>query len=205
MMTIIDYGLGNIQAFINVYRRMQVPIRIARSIQDLEGASRLILPGVGTFDHAMTLLDASGMRSALDRMVLDERIPILGVCVGMQILADSSEEGTLGGLGWVPARVIDFSSNPAFPSLPKPHMGWNDVKPPQSSQLFAGLDNEARFYFLHSFFFEGRDNSSIVAQTSYGIDFVCAIERGNIFGVQFHPEKSHRWGSRLLKNFTEAH
>lgn len=203
MITIIDYGLGNIQAFVNVYRRLHIPVTVARSAEELQGATKLILPGVGAFDHAMALLDDSGMRPALDDLVLVRKVPVIGVCVGMQILADSSEEGDLPGLGWVPGRVRHFRNCEGLERLALPHMGWNDVLPACGSPLFKGLDRGARFYFLHSFYFECNNVDHSTAHASYGLDFSCVVAVDNIYGVQFHPEKSHHFGVGLLKNFAE--
>ena len=202
MITIVDYGLGNIQAFANVYKRLNIEVNVARAANDLAGARRLILPGVGAFDHAMELLQASGMRESLDDLVLERRVPVLGICVGMQILARGSDEGRLAGLGWIDAHVRAFASQPALVDYPLPHMGWNDVQPALSEPLFAGMENDARFYFLHSYFVEcAHPVEHTAARSSYGVDFSCAIRRDHIAGVQFHPEKSHHWGTNLLKNF----
>ena len=203
MIHIVDYGLGNIQAFLTVFKRLGVEAVRAQSAVDLEGASKLILPGVGAFDHAMALLDQSGMRPALQALVLNDKVPVLGICVGMQILATSSEEGALAGLGWVPGRVRSFRSKQRSAGLPLPHMGWNDVQPKSGSHIFSGLEAEARFYFLHSYFFECDDPAYVAATASYGVDFCCAVSAGNVHGVQFHPEKSHHFGAQLLKNFAE--
>jgi len=203
MITIINYGLGNIQAFVNVYRRLNIPVSVARTAGDLEGASRLILPGVGAFDHAMERLDASGMRPTLERMVREQKVPVLGICVGMQILASASDEGSLPGLGWVTGRVKGFAAAPGLARLPLPHMGWNDVQSLNGSPLFKGLEKDARFYFLHSFYFDCEAGAGGIASASYGQDFICAVAEGNVFGVQFHPEKSHHFGTTLLKNFAE--
>jgi glutamine amidotransferase len=203
MITIVDYGLGNIQAFSNMYKRMNIQARAARRAEELDGATHLILPGVGAFDHAMGLLQASGMRQALDEIVMRRKIPILGVCVGMQILAEQSEEGRFPGLCWIAGRVRAFSSVPTAAALPLPHMGWNDVSPMTGSRLFSGMETDARFYFLHSYFFECAEPTCVAATATYGADFACAVSAGNVHGVQFHPEKSHHWGAALLKNFAE--
>ncbi len=203
MIHIVDYGLGNLQAFVNMYKRLGFESVRARATVDLENATKIILPGVGAFDHAMELLAASGMRERLDDLVLAQLVPVLGICVGMQILANSSEEGTGQGLGWVPGRVCSFSGNPASASLPMPHMGWNDVVPASGCPLFRGLEDNARFYFLHSFYFDVANPAHSVARAEYGFAFDCAVNKGNVFGVQFHPEKSHHWGAALLKNFAE--
>jgi glutamine amidotransferase len=203
MIYIVDYGLGNVQAFVTMYKRLGVEVVRARSADDLRGAGKLILPGVGAFDQAMGLLNASGMRQALEQLVLREKVPVLGICVGMQILADSSDEGVATGLNWVKGRVRSFESNPTSSHLPLPHMGWNDVSPAAGSPLFKGIEDDARFYFLHSYYFECADASSSAAVADYGFQFDCAVQNGNVFGVQFHPEKSHHWGVAVLKNFAE--
>lgn len=203
MIRIIDYGLGNILAFLNVYRRLNIPAAVARNSDELRDATRLILPGVGSFDHAMELLHQSGMRETLDGLV-NRGVPILGVCVGMQILAQQSEEGVKPGLGWIQASVRKLPGTNGNSRLQLPHMGWNDVVPSVHSSLFTGLERDARFYFLHSFYFDCEESGSELAETDYGIRFPSAVRSRNIFGVQFHPEKSHQYGTRLLKNFSEV-
>lgn len=201
MITIIDYGLGNIQAFVNVYRRLDIPVRVAREPAAVETAERIILPGVGAFDHAMELLQGSGMRESLDTVAAAGRVPVLGICVGMQILAGSSEEGKLNGLGWIEGEVRKLDVAHAAAPIRLPHMGWNDVEPLAPGGLFAGLETAARFYFLHSYYFACRQASNELARTDYGAPFASAVRAGCIYGVQFHPEKSHHYGVRLLQNF----
>lgn len=203
MITIVNYGLGNISAFSNMYKRMNIAVKVASQASDLNDATHIILPGVGAFDHAMELLDGSGMRAPLDELVLQRQIPVLGICVGMQILARSSEEGSTTGLGWIKGQVRSFASNPTSAKLAMPHMGWNDVTPTSCMKLFKGIEENARFYFLHSYYFECNDAEDIAATANYGFEFPCTVKRNNIYGVQFHPEKSHRWGATLLKNFAE--
>lgn len=204
MITIVDYGLGNIGAFANLYKRAGVPARVARSADELASAERIILPGVGAFDHAMDLLDASGMRPTLETLVQKQGRPVIGICVGMQILAEGSDEGEREGLGWIPGRVRHFSHLNPNAAQPLPHMGWNDVTPAPGEALFAGLEDEARFYFLHSFYFECAHAGHAVAHTAYGGEYASAVRNGHVHGVQFHPEKSHHFGARLLQNFAEA-
>lgn len=204
MIVIIDYGLGNILAFVNTFKRMNIPVTVVGNAGELSKATKLILPGVGAFDHAMEMLHASGMRQPLNELVLERKVPILGICVGMQILADFSEEGDLPGLGWIPGRVRAFKSKPQSAGLPLPHMGWNDVHPVKNQRLFKGLETDARFYFLHSYFFECDKQDNVVAVADYGMNFTCAVLSKNVYGVQFHPEKSHQWGMQLLKNFAEV-
>jgi imidazole glycerol-phosphate synthase subunit HisH len=203
LITIVDYGLGNIRAFLNVYKRHNIEARTARSADELAGATKVILPGVGAFDHAMERLEQSGMRATLDDLVLERRAPVLGVCVGMQMLAHGSDEGKRPGLGWIDGHVRAFRSWEPARRLPVPHMGWNDVRPTSGGGLFRELDSEARFYFLHSFFFECAQPEDVRAVSPYGADFSSAVGHGNVHGVQFHPEKSHHFGTRLLRNFAE--
>jgi glutamine amidotransferase len=204
MITIINYGLGNILAFANVYKGLGIPVVVAQRAADLQDATKLILPGVGSFDHAMELLQRSGMRSTLENLVLSQAVPVLGVCVGMQILAATSEEGKLPGLGWIDGDVRRFDSAKSQQPIRLPHMGWNDVNPVGSSALFAGLSRDVRFYFLHSYYFQCARRENVLAQSEYDKKlFSSAVQSNNIFGVQFHPEKSHHYGARLLKNFAE--
>lgn len=203
MIVIIDCGMGNIQAFLNVYKSLHIPVNVAKTVADLVGATRLILPGVGAFDHAMDAFNRSGMRPEVERLVFIEKIPILGVCVGMQMLADISDEGTEVGLGWVSGRVTSFTNYLERSRFPTPHMGWNDVVVSIDNPLFKGVSSNARFYFLHSYFFECLNECESIATVNYGLKFSCAVVNENVYGVQFHPEKSHSFGSLLLKNFSE--
>lgn len=203
MIKIVDYGVGNIQAFITMFKRLGIPAERARTEAELSGATRLILPGVGAFDHAMRLLNESGMRPQLDCLVLGEKVPVLGVCVGMQMLGGGSDEGALPGLNWVPGRVKAFASTPQAAHLPMPHMGWNDLQVRSGAKLFSGFEPQPRFYFLHSYYFGCEDKAHVVATASYGLDFDCVVSNGHIHGVQCHPEKSHHFGAKLLKNFAE--
>jgi imidazole glycerol-phosphate synthase subunit HisH len=201
MIRIVDYGVGNIQAFLNVFKTLNVPAATARDGAELADATKIILPGVGSFDHAMECLDESGIRPSLEKRVQQDRVPVLGVCVGMQMLARSSDEGKRPGLGWIDGRVRAFTQWEPAADHPVPHMGWNDVRPVSDHPLFADLDADSRFYFLHSFFFENLRPEDSLAVSQYGGQFSCAVHRENVFGVQFHPEKSHHFGTRLLKNF----
>lgn len=203
MIAIVDYGLGNVKAFAQVYYKLNIPAEVVKQPDDLKSAEKIILPGVGAFDHAMQLLDKSGLRHTLDECALKRRIPVLGICVGMQMLAESSEEGMLPGLGWIDGRVLKMNPSKLTHKTCFPHMGWNDVKPTINHALFKGLEENARFYFLHSYYFQTQHNENVIAVTDYGGLFTCAVNAGNIFGVQFHPEKSHHYGLQLLKNFAE--
>ena len=202
MIALVDYGLGNIQAFANIYRRLGIEAYPARTTTDLRQAARIILPGVGAFDWAMTRLQESGLREALDEEVLGAKKPVLGICVGMQMMARSSEEGVLPGLAWIDATVVRFDTRLLEGKTHLPHMGWNDVKPLRSDTLFSGLA-ASEYYFLHSYFLRPTREEDILAITSYGVTFSSAARSGNVYGTQFHPEKSHQCGVQLLKNFAE--
>lgn len=202
MITIVNYGLGNIQAFVNIYKRLNIPVRVALTAEDLTGTERIILPGVGSFDWAMECLNRSGMRELLNDLVLKQKCPVLGICVGMQMMAQRSEEGELPGLGWIDAEVNRFDESSFHQQTHLPHMGWNDVSPVIGNSLFSGLE-DPRFYFLHSYYFLPTHPSNTLATTNYNGSFVSAAKADNIYGVQFHPEKSHQWGVQLLKNFAE--
>ena len=203
MITIIDYGVGNINAFVNVYKRVDVPVKIAKTAADLEGAEKLILPGVGHFDHAMNQLNNSGMREKLDDLVLNQKIPVIGICVGMQMMANNSDEGEVEGLKWIDATVKKFDETKIHQVTRLPHMGWNTVKPVKDISLFQGLEKEAIFYFLHTYYFHCNQAQDILAVSEYGGEFASAAHHDNIFGIQFHPEKSHHYGEILLHNFAK--
>ena len=203
MIAILHYGLGNIKAFANIYHAANVPYTIATTAAELKGASRIVLPGVGAFDTAMQLYRASDMAAAVEQMVLGDGVPVVGICVGMQMLARSSDEGTEAGLGWVDGTVrkIDFDGSNGPRLLP--HMGWNTIMPKDDEPLMQGLDLSLGFYFLHSYCFECDRDENVIARADYGGSFACAVRQKSIYGVQFHPEKSHGNGKRLLLNFAE--
>lgn len=202
MITIVDYGVGNIQAFANMFKIIGLAYKRATTVEELKGASKIILPGVGSFDHAMSSLEKSGMRETLDEFVLLKKIPVIGICVGMQMLAETSEEGKLSGLGWIKGHVKKFDSE-CVVNGQLPHMGWNSLDIIKSSPLLAHLPDTPRFYFLHSYYFECEKNENILAEADYGVRFSAIVNNGNIFGIQCHPEKSHSNGIQLLKNFGE--
>lgn len=201
MITIIDYGLGNIRAFANVYERLNIKTKLAHTADDLKDAKKIILPGVGSFDHAITLLNNSGMRDALDKLVMVDKVPVVGICLGMQIMAKSSDEGKQAGLGWIDGVVKLFDSTTISYKTHYPHMGWNSIQPLKKSKILTDIDNESRFYFLHSYYFVCNNLEEVLATTDYGITYASAVCKENIYGIQFHPEKSHSNGVKLLKNF----
>ncbi len=201
MITIIDYGSGNISAIGNIYERLNIDYKIAKSPSEIIGAHKLFLPGVGAFDETMILLENSGFRKALDIEVLINKVPIIGICVGMQVLGSSSEEGKLPGLGYIKGHVKRLDENLIINKPSLPHMGWNNISLKRQSPLFEDIDTEIGFYFLHSFYFECDNHSDVLATTDYGQSFASAINHENVYGIQFHPEKSHNNGVSLLKNF----
>jgi glutamine amidotransferase len=203
MITIINYGVGNIFAFQNVYKRLNIPTKIANSCEDLVNAKKLILPGVGSFDYAMSQLNASGMREKLDNLVLVEKVPVIGICVGMQMMGNRSDEGKLEGLKWINSQILKFDETKINQRTKLPHMGWNDVTPIKNNPLFIGLEKDAIFYFLHSYYFKCNNPLDIISITEYGMSFTSAVNHENIFGIQFHPEKSHHYGEILLNNFAK--
>jgi imidazole glycerol-phosphate synthase subunit HisH len=205
MIGIIDYKLGNVRAFANIYTELGIAYSIADTPAAIAAADRLILPGVGAFDTAMHYLDRSGLRPAIEAKVRDEGRPILGVCVGMQMLFDRSDEGSLPGLGWLRGSVVKFLQKQSNGSSapPIPHMGWNTVTPIVESSLFSSIVQPVEFYFLHSYYCVPENSRDVIATCSYPDAFACMVGNGRVFGAQCHPEKSHAAGTQLLRNFSE--
>lgn len=205
MIKILDYGMGNCGSIKNMLRYLGTDAEIVNKPDALEGAKGIILPGVGSFDHGVKHLEP--FKRALEEKVLHERIPFLGICLGMQLLLEGSEEGHLAGLGWIQGQVkrFDFSALNSNKQLVVPHMGWNEVRPVNSSLLIQPFEqgHRDRFYFVHSFHADNVSVENQMAVCHYGYDFTCAIHDKNIFGVQFHPEKSHKFGKLLFTNFIE--
>lgn len=205
MITIVDYGMGNLGSVRSMFARIGAESRIVSAPEGLEDAEKLVLPGVGAFDHAMTNLDERGLIPALNRCVLEREVPVLGICLGMQLMTDGSEEGALPGLGWIPGKAIRFHLPPEHAeNLRLPHMGWNTLLRTQASWLLGEEQPHERYYFVHSFHVECRESSDVLAQANYGVPFTAALGRGHIQATQFHPEKSHRFGMDLLKRFSEG-
>jgi len=201
MIGIINYGSGNVQAIANIYNRTNFQYKIIQDPEQLKNVDKLILPGVGDFDETIKVLDSSGLRNALNEEVLVKKKPVLGICVGMQILSNDSEEGTQKGLGWINGNVKKFDILKIKDKPFIPHMGWNNVVPQIKHDLFNKIDIELGFYFVHSYFFQPLSSDNILGTTFYGEEFTSAVFNDNIFGVQFHPEKSHSNGIQLLSNF----
>lgn len=201
MIGLIDYGVGNIKAFLNIYHRCNIPAKHVSAVDDFKGVEKIILPGVGAFDDAMTRLNESGLRNTLEKKVLEEKIPVIGICVGMQMLAQKSDEGIMQGLGWIKGEVKRFDPTTISYITKFPHMGWNDVKLLRNDPLFMGLETGARFYFLHSYYYKCDDSADVLATSEYGLEFASAIKHQHVYGIQCHPEKSHHFGVQLLQNF----
>ena len=200
MIGIIDYGLGNIKAISNIYNKLKIKNFIIKKPEDFEQAERLILPGVGAFDSAIRNLKERNIFEKINYSVLKKKKKFLGICVGMQTFAKLSEEGELDGLDWIPGNVKKFIYNDNFRL---PHMGWNSIKKVKENLLFKDIDNLEYFYFCHSYYFDTRDNNNIITETNYNNNFASSINFNNIYGIQFHPEKSHDNGIKILKNFSE--
>ena len=197
MITIVDYGLGNLGSVHNMLKKIGARSEITGDASKIAKATKILLPGVGAFDAAMAKLTNTGLRDILDQKALVERVPILGICLGMQLLTSGSDEGKLPGLGWIPSRTYRFPKT----ELKVPHMGWNLVRKTNTSPLTENFDEEFRFYFVQSYFVKADRQDFSVLQTTYGVTFDSGIQRDNILGVQFHPEKSHKFGATLFKNF----
>lgn len=196
---IVDYGMGNVGSVLNMFKRIGVDAEITADLKQISDAEKILLPGVGAFDHAMRRITDNGLKEVLDKKALIDKVPILGICLGMQLLTRGSEEGNLPGFGWIAADTIKF---PNMPGLKVPHMGWNLVKPVTNCLLTNGLPLESRYYFVHSYHVKVDSIENSILKTTHGIEFDSAIHSGNIYGTQFHPEKSHRYGMELLKNFS---
>ncbi len=203
--TIIDYGVGNLGSIQNILKKLGAQSEIATDVGAIERATKIILPGVGAFDAGMTQLNQSGLRPALDAAVLQKRVPVSGICLGMQLMTEGSEEGSLPGLGWIPAKTIRFLPEPNE-TMKIPHMGWSVVKSAKQSPVLDLLEDESRFYFVHSYHVDCINRADVLLTAQYGsVHFDAAFERENILGFQFHPEKSHRFGMALLKAFLEKY
>lgn len=202
MIGIVDAGLGNVRSIENMLRRIGAPAELVSEPERLNAADRVILPGVGAFDNGMSRLHDQGFTPVLNHLALERRIPVLGICLGMHLMTRGSAEGATAGLGWVDADTMAFDFDEATKQrLKVPHMGWNDISVVQPGALFANWAGDARFYFVHSYRVVCRNTTEIAAVCSHGTDFVAAFQRNNIMGVQFHPEKSHRYGMELLRRF----
>ncbi len=199
MITIIDYNTGNPGSVLNMLTYLGIKAEITSDLSRINDAEKIILSGVGSFDTGMMNLAGAGLQELLNRKILKEKTPVLGICLGMQLMGNRSEEGINAGLGWIDCHSVKFDSN----KVRTPHMMWNTVRIQSTTKLLEGFDESTRFYFAHSFYLLSGENKLIAATSEYGIEFVSVIEKENIAGVQFHPEKSHKFGMKLLRNFDQ--
>jgi imidazole glycerol-phosphate synthase subunit HisH len=204
MIVIIDYDAGNVGSLKNMIKKLGHEAHLTSDISTIEKAEKIILPGVGAFDHGMSKLNELGIITALNKKK-DEGTPVLGICLGAQLMCQSSEEGSLEGLKWIEAKVIKFPNQVDQRKLLVPHIGWDKVRSYKASRLFSEMPDDARFYFVHSFHIHCSQQPDRLAQNNYGVPYDSAFEKGNVLGVQFHPEKSHKFGRLLLKNFIEKY
>ena len=202
MISLVDYGVANLGSMRNMLRRIGAETELVTTADGIAKASKVILPGIGAFDHGMEALDHLGLVEALRRRVLGDGVPLLGVCLGAQLLGESSAEGKRSGLGVVASRCERLPADHDA-GIRVPHMSWAHIEPTRADPILDGLDETARFYFVHSYHLVCSDPTDVLAVARYGVPFTAMIRRGNIYGAQFHPEKSHRFGMRLLKNFVE--
>ena len=202
MITIVDYGMGNLGSIKNMFKYIGVETTIESDVDKIKNASKILLPGVGSFDTAMKKINESDLKEVLNEKALKEQVPVLGICLGMQLLTKSSEEGSISGLGWIEAQTMSFKDRIDI-NYRVPHMGWNLVNKSNDSLLIKDFDNfdEVIFYFVHSYFVKVEDEKNSILKTNYGVEFDSAIQKDNIFGAQFHPEKSHKFGMKLFENF----
>jgi len=204
MVVIVDYGMGNLSSILNMLKKLGAPAMISPKTQDIEQADRLIFPGVGAFENGMSKIHQLGLQKILEEKVLQRNTPLLGICLGMHLMTRRSEEGKTSGLNWIKGDTICFRFDPGKTGLKIPHMGWNTVDIQRNGSLFKDFEADARFYFVHSYHVVCDDEEEILTTTEHGYSFVSSFQRDNIMGVQFHPEKSHKYGFKLLKNFLET-
>jgi len=200
MIVIIDYGLGNLGSIKNMIKKIGFDSVISSDHQVIKQGTKLILPGVGSFDRGMTELKNRNLIDLLNVLVNQTKIPVLGICLGMQLMTNSSEEGIENGLGWIDAEVKKFVFDNKY--LKVPHMGWNYIRKVKESNFFNSTNSD-RFYFVHSYYVDCNDNEDILSKTEYGLDFVSSFKKENIMGIQCHPEKSHKFGMDFLKSFLQ--
>lgn len=201
MIVVIDYGMGNMGSILNMLKKVGAEATVSSDRSVIAKASKLILPGVGAFDNGMKNLNRLDLLPVLNQKALEEKIPVLGVCLGMQLLTKGSEEGDLAGLGWIDAETLKFRFDKSDQSLKIPHMGWNTVEIKQPGGIFAEMYEEPRFYFVHSYYVRCAEEADVLATTHYGHGFTSSLRRANITGTQFHPEKSHKFGMKVFQNF----
>jgi len=204
MIVVVDYGVGNLGSIVNMFKKVGSKTVASSDPVVIGNAEKLILPGIGAFDAGMQKLNERGLIPLLNELVLEKKIPVLGLCLGLQLMTNRSDEGQLSGLGWLDAETLRFRFEGTSSNLKVPHMGWNTIEIRRRHPLFTDLDPEARFYFVHSYYVQSHDPEAVLAETDYGGHFHSIFAKDNIMGAQFHPEKSHKHGMRLLKGFAEA-
>lgn len=202
MIVIVDYGMGNLGSVLNMFKKVGAQAKISSDLNEIIKAQKILLPGVGAFDTAMKRINDAGMLEVLNKKAMVEKVPVLGICLGMQLLTNSSEEGGLPGLGWIDGSAHRFKGS-IDETLRIPHMGWNTANIQQNNAITEDYEGEVRFYFVHSYYVKVTNRSHSMMETTYGLKFDSAIVKDNIFGAQFHPEKSHRFGMKFFKNFAK--
>lgn len=205
MLAIINYGVGNLNSIKNALSKIGFESEITSRPDDIRKADKIIFPGVGSFDYAVNALSRLGLTEPLHNRVIIDKIPILGICLGMQLMSKRSEEGRLNGFGWIDADTVKFDFTAIEKNLRIPHMGWNHIEVKRSGSILDNLYDEPRFYFVHSYHIKCANSDNILAASNYGYEFTCAIIQDNIIGVQFHPEKSHKFGLQVLNNFVRMY
>jgi glutamine amidotransferase len=203
MIVVVDYGVGNLGSIVNMFKKIGVRAVASSEIAIIEQADKLILPGIGAFDAGMEKLNERRFVPLLNHLALKKKIPVLGLCLGLQLMTKKSEEGKLPGLGWIDAETVRYRFDPDQAHLKVPHMGWNTLEIRRPHPLLANMEADTRFYFVHSFYVRCKELEAVIAETDYGGYFHSVVGKGNIMGAQFHPEKSHTYGLRVLKNFAE--
>lgn len=202
MIVVIDYGMGNLRSILKAYERLGIEAKYSSRIEDIMQAKKLVLPGVGHFAGGMSQLRKMGFIEVLHKKVVAEKTPILGICLGMQLFTARSEEGDVEGLGWIDAQTIKFKQEKKQ-SIKIPHVGWNSIIVEKDCPIFHEVDTKELFYFVHSYHVKCKDAANVISKTEYGVAFVSSVQKDNILGVQFHPEKSHKNGLQILKNFSD--
>lgn len=198
---VIDYGAGNLKSVLNKFKKLGIAAKASEDPEDILKADRLVIPGVGHFGNGMQKLRERNLIEPLNQKVLHEKVPVLGICLGMQLFTDYSEEGDVTGLGWIKGKTVRFRTDEFEQVLKVPHMGWNSLSTRAESPLFENIPADKQFYFVHSYHVECEDRSQVLARSRYGYEFDCAVANENIIGTQFHPEKSHDYGQELIRNF----
>ena len=204
MIVILAYNMGNVGSVLNMIKKIGYDAKITNNKEEILNAEKIIIPGVGSYNNGIENLKDLNLIDILNKKIMIDKIPVLGICLGMQLMAEGSEEGALSGLGWIKGKFVRFNNNLSN-TLKVPHMGWNFINIKKQSKILYNLPENPRFYFVHSYYALPENNEDILTTTNYGHEFVSSFEKDNIIGVQFHPEKSHKFGMSILKNFIELY